>query len=328
MLLKLSDFFHFLQVIHFWARYQCAVKNCCFQEWGPIEALINHAASWIWKCNWVRNRPSSLKEIGPYKWALLYRVVQLNLTPEIEVFYIFSMTSPKQHFRCKNQLDLPVQCKSDKQCVMIFVLHTTGFISRRRGRPDGQVPAVQGGHQPRPPWRIFGVRGPAGVGWSDRGWKLQVRPKRWFNWMFPGKLKYFLCCWKDLFVIAQILQFPVGNPVGPTCISFCSEDEEMTTLACMENILPGFSSITSLATRRTDTRRRWRGTWRGGRGGSWRIRKRRGSARRMRTRSMFMSQISPGRSGTLNLDCFGTRGVTIPFFMESESESNPFWNRF
>ena len=51
----------------------------------------------------------------------LYRVVQLNFTPEIEVFYmpfgrslsIFSMTSVKQHiecfnFRCKIQLDLPV----------------------------------------------------------------------------------------------------------------------------------------------------------------------------------------------------------------------------
>ena len=52
-----------------------------------------------------------------------YRVVQLNFTPEIEVFYllfeislpIFSMKSLKQHmyymhfhFRCKIQLDIPV----------------------------------------------------------------------------------------------------------------------------------------------------------------------------------------------------------------------------
>ena len=54
----------------------------------------------------------------------LLRVVQLNLTPEMEVFYmlferclsIFSMASLKQHIeyfhsRCKIQLDLPVQDK-------------------------------------------------------------------------------------------------------------------------------------------------------------------------------------------------------------------------
>ena len=52
----------------------------------------------------------------------IYRVVQLDFTLEIEVFYMlykrslssFSLTSLKQHmeyfnFRCKIQLDLPVQ---------------------------------------------------------------------------------------------------------------------------------------------------------------------------------------------------------------------------
>ena len=54
-----------------------------------------------------------------------YRVVQLNFSPEIEVFYmllerslsIFSMTSLKQNieyfsFRCEIQLDLPVHYSS------------------------------------------------------------------------------------------------------------------------------------------------------------------------------------------------------------------------
>ena len=36
---------NFLQVVHFWARFQCAVKSCPFEKWGPIEALINHANS-------------------------------------------------------------------------------------------------------------------------------------------------------------------------------------------------------------------------------------------------------------------------------------------
>ena len=53
--------------------------------------------------------------------AILYRLVQLNSTPEIEIFHmlfdrslsIFSMKSLKQHmecfnFRCINQLDLIV----------------------------------------------------------------------------------------------------------------------------------------------------------------------------------------------------------------------------
>ena len=55
----------------------------------------------------------------PYLASRIYRVVQLNLTPEIEVFFIFfdpfisSMTSLKQHmeyynFRCKIQVDITV----------------------------------------------------------------------------------------------------------------------------------------------------------------------------------------------------------------------------
>ena len=55
---------------------------------------------------------------------MLYRVVQLNFAPEIEVFYvlfekslyIFSVTSIKHHiqyfhFRCKIQLDHPVRAR-------------------------------------------------------------------------------------------------------------------------------------------------------------------------------------------------------------------------
>ena len=54
-----------------------------------------------------------------------YKVVQLNFTPEIEVFYmlferdlsIFSMTSLEQHIKyfnslCKIQLDPPVLCQN------------------------------------------------------------------------------------------------------------------------------------------------------------------------------------------------------------------------
>ena len=58
------------------------------------------------------------------RFITVYRVVQPNLIPEIEVFYmlfdrslsILSMTSHKQHieyfnFRCKIQLDLHVHIK-------------------------------------------------------------------------------------------------------------------------------------------------------------------------------------------------------------------------
>ena len=64
---------------------------------------------------------------------LQYRVLQMNFTPEIEVFYrlfdrylsIFSMTSLKQHMHyfhilCKIQMDLPVRILSR---VHIFFVH-------------------------------------------------------------------------------------------------------------------------------------------------------------------------------------------------------------
>ena len=72
--------------------------------------------------------------------GIRYRVVQLNFTPEIEVFYmmferplsIFSMTSLKQHieyshFRCKILFDLPVQ---GLRCGKIFLLPVFIFIFR------------------------------------------------------------------------------------------------------------------------------------------------------------------------------------------------------
>ena len=87
-------------------------------------------------------------------------VVQLNLTPEIEVFYIlfdrslsiFSMTFLRQHleyfnFRCKIQLDLPVErsgCKlhwqsSTKSCVLSEKSTKGAFIIRDNSRPQVRV---------------------------------------------------------------------------------------------------------------------------------------------------------------------------------------------
>ena len=82
----------------------------------------------------------------------LYRVVQLALTPEIEVFYvlfdrslsIFSTTSLKHrmkylHFRCKIQLDLPVQLPSSPSPSSSS--SPRSFTSPRRARSSGWSPS-------------------------------------------------------------------------------------------------------------------------------------------------------------------------------------------
>ena len=93
---------------------------------------INASVSYLWSCRLVLQTA----------WAIVgyYRVVQLNFTPEIEVFYllfeislpIFSMTSLKQHieclnFRCKIQSDLHVVNYARSR---IFILPCTELANK------------------------------------------------------------------------------------------------------------------------------------------------------------------------------------------------------
>ena len=77
-----------------------------------------------WKSLFLDMHAQILADTSRNCWNRQYRVVQLNFTPKIGVFYmlfersisIFSLTSLKQHieyfhFRCEIQLDLPVHNK-------------------------------------------------------------------------------------------------------------------------------------------------------------------------------------------------------------------------